>query len=314
MQALTRYFSDLTSAAGAAWNRFWFTPSPATTLGALRVATGLLALYAVATYAPDLDRWFASDGMLPMSIIRDLYRPAGQLLGQRSLLDYAPDAMLWPAYWIALGVLALYTLGIGGRVIAVCAAIATISFFARAPMLVGEFEFILVMLLVYLCVGRAGDGYSLAALRRKKQPAPTTLQPTAYSLQPSSPLNTISLRLIQVHLAIVYMMMGWAQLAAPESAWWSGEGVWLAIARPGMPLADLGWLIDHPRVVAAWSHAVTLYLLGFPVFVWLRRARPLVLALGAVLWASLAIASGWVPFCLAMLTGLAAFIEPRTQT
>src|SRR5687767_344873 len=140
MPSLTRYFNDLGTTIGAAWNRFWFTPSPATTLGFLRIATGVLALFAVATYLPDLERWFAEDGMLPMSLIRDLYRPEGQILGQRSLFDYLPDAALVPAYWTSLAIIALYTLGVGGRVVAIAATVATISFFTRAPLVIGEFE------------------------------------------------------------------------------------------------------------------------------------------------------------------------------
>ena len=312
MQAVNRYFANLTAAGGAWWNRFWFTPTPATTLGAVRIATGLLALCAVATYAPDLERWFTDDGMLPLSLIRDLYRVPGQVLGQRSLFDMLPDAALWPAYWGSLAALALFTLGIGGRMVAVAAATVTISFFARAPLVTREFESILSMLLIYLCIGRCSDAFSILSLWRRDHVPTPTLQPPAYSLQPASPFNTISLRIIQLHIALVHLMMGYAQLAAAEGAWWSGEGVWLAAARPGMSLVDLSGLADHPRIVAAWSHAITLYLLAFPFAVWNRLARPLLLALGAVVWISFAVASGWVPFCLAMLTGIAAFIEPRS--
>jgi hypothetical protein len=311
MSSATHYFNDLNTSIGAAWNRFWFTPTTATTLGVLRIATGLLALYAVATYATDLERWFAADGMLPMSLIGDLYRPDGQILGQRSVLDYLPDSMLWPAYWTALGVIGLYTLGIGGRAIAVLATIATLSFFTRAPLLIGEFEHVLAMLMIYLCIGRCNDAFSILNLFQKKDAAPAPLQPPVPN--PQSPLNTISLHLIQVHLAIIHLMMGYSQLAVPESAWWSGEGLWLAAARPGMSLVDLSGLIDHPRLVAAWSHAITLYLLAFPVLVWKRLARPLILTWGAAVWISFAVASGWVPFCLAMLTGLGAFIDPRSE-
>ena len=311
MHTVTQYFNDLSATLGAAWNRFWFTPTPAMTLGVMRIATGLLALYTIATYAPDLERWFAEDGMLPMSLIRDLYRPEGQLLGQRSLLDFLPDAMLWPAYWTSLAVLALYTLGVGGRAIVIAATVVAISFFTRGPLLIGELEHVLAMLMIYLCIGRASDALTILSLFQRTDVAPTTLQPTAYRLQPLSPFNTISLRLIQIHVAIIHLMMAGAQLAAPEAAWWSGEGVWLAIARPGMSLVDLNGLIDHPRIVAAWSHAITLYMLAFPVLIWKRLARPLVLTWGAAVWLSFAIASGYVPFCLAMLTSLAAFIEPR---
>jgi hypothetical protein len=307
MPLVTRYFNELSTAIGAAWNRFWFTPTPATTLGALRIATGLLALFAVATYLPDLERWFSSDGMLPMTLIRDLYRPEGQILGQRSLFDYLPDSWLQPAYWTSLGLIALHTVGVGGRAICIAATVVTISFFTRAPLVIGEFEQVLAMLMIYLCIGRACDAFSLASLWQKKGAAPVN---SAFRI-PHSAFNTISLHLIQIHIAVIHLMTGWAQLSAAEAAWWSGEGIWLAAGRPGLPLVDLSGLEDNFRLVAAWSHAITFYLLAFPVLVWKRLARPLVLIVGLFVWSSFALASGWVPFCLAMLTGLAAYIEPR---
>jgi hypothetical protein len=296
MELVRTYFAELTATIGAWWNRFWFTPRRAGMLGVLRALTGLLALYTVATYGPDLDRWFGPEGMLPVKMVRGLYD------SHWSALDYLPPNMLWPAYWASLATIGLMTLGVGGRVVAVLATAATLSFFSRAPLLTGEFEPILALLMVYLCVGRAGDEFSLPALLRRRS------APTAYSLQPTAS-TTISIRLIQIHIAIVHLMMGWAQLAAPEGAWWSGEGLWLAATRPGMALVDLGILKEHPRIVAAWSHLITLYLLAMPVLVWSRLARPLVLAVGVLVWLSLAVASGWLMFCLAMLVGLLAFVE-----
>lgn len=299
MELVRTYFAELTATIGAWWNRFWFTPRRAGMLGVLRVLTGLLALYTIATYGPDLDRWFGAGGMLPVDMVRGLYD------SQWSALDYLPPNMLWPAYWASLAGIALMTLGVGGRVVAVLATAATLSFFSRAPLVTGEFEPILALLMVYLCVGRASDEFSLPALNRKRA-ADRTVSRLPY---PVSPANTISIRLIQVHIAIVHLMMGWAQLAAPEGAWWSGEGIWLAATRPGMALVDFSILTEHPRVVAAWSHLITLYLLAMPVLVWSRLARPLVLAVGVLVWISLALASGWLMFCLAMLVGLLAFVE-----
>jgi hypothetical protein len=307
---ITRYFRTLNAAIGNGWNRFWFTPSSATTLGALRIGAGLLALYAVATYAFDLERWYGDGGMFPMSLIGNFYRVSFPYLGQRSLLDVVPPSLLWPAYWLSLSVLALYTLGIGGRAIAIAAAAVTISFFTRAPLVTGQFEVILSMLLIYLCIGRCSDALSIRSLF-KRNANPTSLQPPASSLPTSSAANTISLRLIQVHIVLVHLMIGWAQLGVPDNVWWSGEGIWLAAARPGMSYLDTSALINSPRLVAAWSHAMTLYLLTMPALIWIRLARPLMLAAGAVIWLAFALASGWLPFCLAMLTGLAAFIEPR---
>lgn len=317
MSIVTTYFHSLLLAIGDGWNRFWFTPTAARTLGAIRIAAGLLALYAIGTYGPDLDRFFASDGMLPMPLLRELmYRPEGRILGPHSLLDYMPDSLLWPTFYVSLAIAGLFTLGIGGRLMAVATAVVTISFFARAPLVIGAFEAILAFLLIYLCIGRSTDALSVSSLfqRRTDLQAPSPQRPATSDQPPTStaqvsPLNTIALRLIQVHLVAVHLMMGYAQLAAPEAVWWSGEGMWLAAGRPGMALVDVSGLEEHPRLIAAWSHAVTLFLLGMPIFVWIRLARPLVLAAGAAIWISVALATGWVPFALAMITGLAAFIS-----
>ncbi len=299
MTAPPNYASELGGAIGPAWNRFWFTPRNAKTLGVMRILVGLLAFYTVATYAPDLQRWFGAGGMLPLDMVRSLYE------NQPSLLDLVPPGMLWPFYWASLATIGLFTLGIGGRWSAIAATVITLSYFSRAPLVTGEYEPILAFLMVYLCVGRASDEFSIAAMlnrKRSAESAPSALRP------PPSPSNTISLRLVQIHIAVVHVMMACAMLAAPESAWWNGEGIYLAAMRPGMSLVDLSSLTDHPRIVAAWSHAITLYLLAFPAFAWLRLARPLVLAVSVGIWLSIAIASGWLMFSLAMLTGLLAFV------
>jgi hypothetical protein len=300
MHAVRTYFADLSAVTGAAWNRAWFTPRPATTLGALRILVGLMALYTIATFGTDLDRWFGPDGMLPVDLIRDLYEY------QWSILDELPPGLLWPAYWASLAAIALFTLGIGGRISAILATFATLSFFTRAPVVTGEFEPVLAMLMVYLCVGRANDAYSVPALLRAKA---ASAHPASSVQHRASVANTIALRLLQIHIVIIHLMMGCAMLAAPESAWWNGEGIYLAATRPGMSLIDATYLTDHPRIVAAWSHVITLYLLGFAALVWNRVTRPLVLAIGVIVWVSIALASGWTMFCLAMLTGLIAFVD-----
>jgi hypothetical protein len=307
MGAVRTYWQDLSAALGDGWNRFWFTPASARALGLMRFLTGLIGLYTVATYAPDLERWFGPHAMLPLSLVRELYRaPSDSLIpiSQFSIFDYLPPSMLWPTYWATLAVLALYTIGIGGRLMAIAAAVLVLSFFSRAPMVTGEFETIFVILLVYLCVGRSSDEFSLLAVIRKR-----SSDGEASRNSPATPSNNIALRLLQIHFAAVHLLIGWGMLAGPEGSWWSGEGIWLAAMRPGMSLVDFSFLVNHPRVVAAWSHVITLYALAFPVFAWIRLARPILLAVGVFVWVSLALASGWVMFCLAMLTGLIAFLD-----
>jgi hypothetical protein len=311
--AVRGYFTELGATAGAAWNRFWFTPRDARTLGALRVLVGLMAFYTIATYGPDLDRWFGPNGMLPLGMVRGQMVDGEWVPGfydaHWSLLDIVPPRLLWPAFWASLTAIGLFTLGIGGRIAAVAATAATLSFFSRAPMVTGEYEPILALLMAYLCVGRASDAYSVPLyLAHRARGRAGSLPPAAGLQPPVSPLNTTALRLLQIHIAIVHLMMACAMLAAPEGAWWTGEGIYLAAMRPGMSLVDFTFLKEHPRIVAAWSHAITLYLLTFPVLAWPRLSRPLVLAIGVLIWISIALATGWTMFSLAMLLGLVSFV------
>jgi hypothetical protein len=313
LEAVRGYFTELGATAGAAWNRFWFAPCDARTLGILRLLVGLMAFYTIATYGPDLDRWFGAGGMLPLGMVRGRMVNGEWVPGfydaHWSLLDVIPPRLLWPAFWTSLAAIGLFTLGIGGRIAAIAATVATLSFFSRAPMVTGEFEPILALLMVYLCVGRSSDEFSLPVYFTRRARGRAGSLPSALSIPlPVSPLSTTALRLLQIHIAIVHLMMACAMLAAPEGAWWTGEGIYLAAMRPGMALVDFSFLKEHPRIVAAWSHAITLYLLTFPVLVWPRLARPIVLAIGALIWLSIALATGWLMFSLAMLLGLLSFV------
>ncbi|MBX3433757.1 MAG: hypothetical protein KF847_10590 [Pirellulales bacterium] len=295
-QAVAGYFERLNSAAGAAWNRFWFEPTTAATLGRVRAAVGLLALAGIASYGPDLARWFGPEGMLPLSIVREFYPE------QWSLLDYVSGGGLWAVYGLGIAVAAALAAGIGGRGAAVATLVLTLSFSHRAPMTTGEFEAVLAFLLAYVCVGRAGDDFSLAA-RLGAKPAPV---PAA--------ANTVAVRLIQVHVAAVHALMAMAMFAAKDGVWFSGEGLWLAAARPGGALVDLAWLNDHPKPVALASHLVTAYFVALPLLVWRPLMRPLVLAAAAIVWPLLAVTTGSVLFCLAMAAGTLAFVDPAAWT
>ena len=104
--AVRGYFTELGATAGAAWNRFWFAPRDARTLGILRVLVGLMAFYTIATYGPDLDRWFGPDGMLPLGMVRGRMVNGEWVPGfydaHWSLLDVIPPRLLWPAFWASL--------------------------------------------------------------------------------------------------------------------------------------------------------------------------------------------------------------------
>ncbi|MAT72451.1 MAG: hypothetical protein CMJ58_23355 [Planctomycetaceae bacterium] len=292
MSAVGRYLGELNAAVGAGWNRFWYEPAPATTLGVVRIAAAALALVAVAAYGPDLIAWFGAGGMLPVPLVRELYPD------HLSLLDYVSGSGLWVLYAATLAALAALLLGVGGRVAAIAALVLTLSFFHRAPLVTAEFEPVVAFLLAYLCIGRVSDAFSPAS--RFGGP----------SKSPPSPAvsNRIAQRLIQIHVTVVHAMMAVAMFAAADGVWFSGEGIWLAAARPEGPLVDLTGWENSTKLFALASHLTTAYFVAFPLAAWSGRLRPLALAGAAIVWPLLAVVTGKVLFCLAMAAGAAAFI------
>lgn len=325
------YFSALSAQFGQGWNRFWFTPSDAATLSALRIATGLMALYLQLTYGYDLERFFGAGGMLtpgavgewasyfvdwPQWVSRMVDPPDS--LNRLSYLNYISSPTgLWTAHLIGAGVLVLFTLGFKTRITSVLALIVSLAYFHRAPMLTSQVEPVIAMLQFYLCLGPCGAYWSiddwLARRKAAAQPDLTQRQPQGPDPRPSS-WATVSQRLIQVHLAAFFVMSVLSKLGsgAASPVWWTGEAMWWIVARPESRLVDFSWLAHYPAVIAIWTHSVVLYELSFPLLAWNRLARPLLLFVGVLIWASLALASGLTTYCLTMAFATFAFVPGHT--
>src|SRR6185369_7979786 len=54
------------------WNHFWFAPTSAKPLGAMRILFGLIVLLNLAILIPDLDNWFTDKGRLQGTEAKDL--------------------------------------------------------------------------------------------------------------------------------------------------------------------------------------------------------------------------------------------------
>jgi hypothetical protein len=303
------YLSDLAEQFGQGWNAFWYTPSDPFVLGLIRLLAGLMGLYVVGSYSFDLVEFFGPQGILPISLVQELRDP-NEL--RFSYLNYfSQPSELFAAHIVGMILLAMFTVGLWTRVTSALAWIVVLSYIQRAPILTAQVEQILVFVMFYLCLGPAGKALSVDAwLAKRKSPANQTNAPQRYFSA------TVATRLIQVHLAVVYLMMGISKLAGieevPELTWWRGDAVWWMISRPDTRLIDLtGLMAGHSYLVNAWTHSIVLFELVFAVLVWNRLARPLLLALAIPMWLLLALITGLVPFALMMLTANLAFFSPE---
>ena len=327
--AIADYCSRLVVGFGNGWNRFWFTRTNPLTLGVLRVACGLMAFYFVASYGPDLVRWFGPDGMLPRETIREL--APFDINSGRSAFDNRPSFLflaqseteLWVLYSVSLAVLALFTAGVFTRVSSTLALAVVMSFIHRAPVLTGQLEPILALVMIYVCLGCVFFGSNPAPLSidrwraRRKETGGAAEARRRDPLADRSVTANFVVQLVQVHLCLVYLMMAVGKLAGPPmmdmpNVWWDGTAVWWLIARPDSRLVDLTVFHDWPKLLNVWTHAIVLFELAFAILIWNRLARPLLLVLAVPMWLSLALITGLTPFCMMMLIANLAFVAPET--
>lgn len=298
MHRVTEYFSRLSQGIGDQWTRFWFTPSNPATVSAVRLLTGVLLVYMHATLCFDLEAFFGASGLLPVEEISIIEA------NTFSYLNYVVSpAELWTAHLLGLAVLVAFAAGLFTRITSLLSLVVFLSTVQRAPMITGRTEIILSMLLLYLCVAPCGRRFSLdawLAARKGQRRDETSLFTTA----------TIATRLIQIHLCLLMLMMAFSQLSG--EAWWSGDGIWFLITRPDSRLVDLTGLESSPLVIDFLGHLLVGFELLFPLLVWSRLFRPLMLGLGLVVWSLLALITGDLTFTASLLIASLAFVAPET--
>jgi hypothetical protein len=295
--ATRNYFAELSDRFAQGWTRFWFTPTDPATLCAMRLLIGLVVVYLHASLTPDLVTLFGREGLLPVAEIAPLEA------GNFSYLNYlSRPSDLWIAHFAGLAILGLFTAGLWTRVTTVLALVVLLSDINRAPMLSGRADQVAAMIMFYLCFAPAGRRYSLDSWLKRRAADRVYDDETLFTTA------TIATRLIQVHLALLVAMMGFSKLTG--DAWWTGQAMWWLIARQESRWVDLTGLHAAPKLIDLWTHAIVLFELVFPVVIWVPLARPLLIAAGIVIWSSLVLVTGDVPFALTMIIASMAFVSP----
>ena len=132
----------------------------------------------------------------------------------------------------------------------------------------------------------------------------------------------LSLRLIQLHLVLIYGSAGLSKLMGTE--WWNGTAMEMIILTPEFRRFNLTWLAAYPALLNLATHGGVLLEIAFPVLIWIRKLRPLLLVSVALMHLAIDLCMGLTEFGLAMvaatmvfasgpwLRSLVAGIEPPT--
>jgi len=280
--------------------RFALEPASPEPLAFLRVGIAVTLIGEAAVLAPYLFDYYSSLGLVQAPVADALGRrglpsiaAAAHLLG---LTEVVAVRLAFAAYVIALHLLlvGVWTRG---------AAIASFVLFlmlkrAGAASAYGAFEFAHIALF-YCAVAPVGGAFSLQRPRR-----------------PPSPGARLGLRVLQLHLCVVYLSSGITKALGEQ--WWNGEAMWRALMRPGHVWIDFSWVASFPLAAKIACWATLLCEIGYAAFVWIRPVRPFWISAVVALHVGIAVALGLVFFSTVMIVlNLSAFgvaAEPAPVT
>jgi len=296
LSSIAQYFRDVVRSASEGWNAFWYTPADPTLLGLIRVLTGLMLLYTHAVWGLALNDFFGPSSWLSGRLVYLMQYDQLAL----SFWWWVPARAIWPAYAVSMIILTLFTLGLWTRVTSILSLCVVISYANRVPAALFGLDQINLLLTLYLAIGPSGQTLSLDRWRARRRLG-SDLAPPA----PSVSAN-LALRLIQVHMCVIYLFAGVSKLQGPS--WWSGEAMWRAFANLEYQSVDMTWLASHPWLVNLMTHGSILWEVSFCVLIWKPLWRPIVLAGAVVLHIGIGAFLGMWTFGLVMLIGCAAFL------
>lgn len=296
LTAIILYFRDLIDTIRRGWDSFWFTPIDPATLCMLRILSGMMLLYTHLVWTARFENIFLDNGIVSDSV-------AAQLNSTRYAWSHfywiESPGVLWGLHFVALAIFASYTIGWQTRITGVLSFLFTISYINRAHTMLFGLDQINGFLAMYIGLGPAGLCYSVDSWlkRRKGESNP----------QESIGAN-ISIRLIQLHMSLVYLFAALGKLQG--ETWWNGEAFWGAAANYEYQTFDISWLAHYPYLVNFLTHATVGWELIYCVLVWPKKFRPLVVFGAIPLHLGIAVAMGMITFGLIMIVGNMAFLSP----
>lgn len=283
-----------------AWDSFFFTPRDPSPLACIRIATGLLLLWSFAWLGADLNAWLGPDAWFDATAAHDALPPTAW-----SFWLWLPPGLILPAYVLALVVLVAFTLGFGSRVTAVLAWAAVVSTNRRVPVMLFGFDNVAATWAFYLAVcGASGQALSIDRLLNRRRGLPGSHQPPT----PSVSAN-LGLRLIQLHLCLMYASAGLAKLQG--TPWWDGSALAMLLGNSDFTPFDLGFLAEMPALLQFGTHVTIALELLYPILIWFRGWRPWLLVGAVGMHVGIALSMGLTEFSLVMIVGNLAFVPPE---
>jgi hypothetical protein len=285
------------------WDRFWFAPAQPHTLAMIRILAGSMLFYTHLIWSLDLMSFLGPHSWITGDVARQVHSLRGDYAWSYLWYFDSPN-VLWTLHILALVVFAMFTLGLFSRVTAVLAFLITVAYCHRLEGALFGLDQINAMLAMYVMLGPCGGAYSMDRLIARWRSGDALSPP-----QDSVGAN-VAVRLIQLHMCIIYLFGGLAKMKG--GSWWDGSAMWLSIVNLEYQSWDLTWLAHYQLLIALLTHVTVFWETFYCVLVWPRVTRPIMIFLAVCVHGGIALFLGMKTFGLVMLIGNLAFISPQT--
>jgi len=251
---------------------FFFAPASAAPLASLRIGIASILLAQAFNFRRGVLDLLGSRGIVEWNALDKLHRLASGPLGVllHAFEGLHPDADRLVGGLGLIYVASLVGLGLGWRVrwtapLAWCSHLGLMLIGKDVAYGVDSIANVALFYSIWMPVGQAAS-LDVRAGR-------TALGP--------SPEARFALRVLQLHLCIIYLASGATKAAGIQ--WWNGEAIWRALMNPNYRQLDFSWLAEVPWLAKLLCWGTLAVELGFPALIWPARTRqPVALAVIAL--------------------------------
>jgi hypothetical protein len=247
-----------------------------------------------------------------------------------------PDAML-VVQGLFVAVTFLFMIGFCTRFTTALTWFVSLCYIHRNPSVLFGVDTMMNILLLYLLIGPAGARFSVDSLIRSwwrkakpgvvqrwyafwKRPAPALDEIAPPAADPAAPsvAANIAIRLLQIHVCIIYLFAGVSKLQG--QAWWNGGALWMTLGNYEFApmqfeyyraflrfLGEHQWLYD--ALMTGGGLFTLVFEIGYAFLIWRPKLRWAFLAGAILLHGCIGLFMGLKTFSMTMLVMNMAFLR-----
>lgn len=290
-----------------ATRRFFTAPAAATPLALFRIGVAGVLLLQGLSLAGDVGELFGPQALVPAEVLDPQdgdssihpFSPRLRFLeGLMSSMGVTSVETARLTFLLYLAMLSCLLIGWQTRCVAAVAWLTHLALNNAATATIYGVDMFAHISLFYCTVFPVGAALSIDAAGRRAAP---------------DAWNRLALRVLQLHLCVVYFSSAVEKAAGPQ--WWNGEAIWRSVTLPELATLDMTWLAAVPwfAVLAGWGTLAVEA--GYAVLIWPKRTRTAMALATIGMHAGIGATMGLVSFSALMivLTATAFLVTPEPR-